>query len=323
MIRLASTTYIAQLVLSAGTADVVVSYSDQTLTGYAGGTQETAATAATQTICAAPAAATVRDIDYLSVTIKTTGGNVTIQTLNSSGSVTTKTIGPITLAVSEQLTYTHGSGWCAMDVNGNRKEVTSSVFSSITVSGLTASLPVFTDANKALASNAMTGTVNVVMSTSPTLTTPKATTTIGVGNATPSASGSGISFPATQSASTDPNTLDDYEEGTWTPNQGVGLTVVGAFASSGKYIKTGTNILIEGFINPATSVATTAGTIICTNTPFATGSGGATGLGSMTNNAVNATGVCLVDNGANNTVYACTTIAASAGLFFSATYQSV
>jgi hypothetical protein len=32
-----------------------------------------------------------------------------------------------------------------------------------------------------------------------------------------SASGSGISFPATQSASSDANTLDDYEEGTWTP----------------------------------------------------------------------------------------------------------
>jgi hypothetical protein len=28
----------------------------------------------------------------------------------------------------------------------------------------------------------------------------------------------GIAFPASQSASTDPNTLDDYEEGTFTPN---------------------------------------------------------------------------------------------------------
>jgi hypothetical protein len=46
--------------------------------------------------------------------------------------------------------------------------------------------------------------------------TPSFTTTIGVGGATASASGAGISFPATQSASTDPNTLDDYEEGTWT-----------------------------------------------------------------------------------------------------------
>jgi len=42
-------------------------------------------------------------------------------------------------------------------------------------------------------------------------------TTIGVGGATPSTSGSGISFPATASASSDANTLDDYEEGTWTP----------------------------------------------------------------------------------------------------------
>jgi hypothetical protein len=41
--------------------------------------------------------------------------------------------------------------------------------------------------------------------------------TISVGNATPSASGAGITFPATQSASTDANTLDDYEEGTFTP----------------------------------------------------------------------------------------------------------
>ena len=42
-------------------------------------------------------------------------------------------------------------------------------------------------------------------------------TTIGVGGATPSTSGAGITFPATQSASSDANTLDDYEEGTWTP----------------------------------------------------------------------------------------------------------
>lgn len=45
-------------------------------------------------------------------------------------------------------------------------------------------------------------------------------TTIGVGAATPAASGAGVTFPATQSASTDANTLDDYEEGTWTPAVG-------------------------------------------------------------------------------------------------------
>lgn len=40
---------------------------------------------------------------------------------------------------------------------------------------------------------------------------------LGVGNATPSTSGAGITFPGTQSASSDANTLDDYEEGTFTP----------------------------------------------------------------------------------------------------------
>jgi hypothetical protein len=43
-------------------------------------------------------------------------------------------------------------------------------------------------------------------------------TTIGVGGATPATSGSGITFPATASASSDANTLDDYEEGTFGGN---------------------------------------------------------------------------------------------------------
>lgn len=57
---------------------------------------------------------------------------------------------------------------------------------------------------------------------STTLTTPIVATTMGVGGATPAASGAGITFPAGQSASTDANTLDDYEEGTWTPTDGSG-----------------------------------------------------------------------------------------------------
>jgi hypothetical protein len=52
-----------------------------------------------------------------------------------------------------------------------------------------------------------------------------ASTTIGVGGATPSTSGAGISFPASQSASSDANTLDDYEEGTWTPTDGSGASL--------------------------------------------------------------------------------------------------
>jgi len=75
--------------------------------------------------------------------------------------------------------------------------------------------------------NAVTGSGSIVLATSPTLVTPIASTTIGVGAATPSASGAGITFPATQSASTNANTLDDYEEGTWTPTIAFGGNSVG------------------------------------------------------------------------------------------------
>jgi len=66
-------------------------------------------------------------------------------------------------------------------------------------------------------------------------------TTVGVGAATPSTSGAGITFPATQSASSDANTLDDYEEGTWTPNIGGTATYNG---QTGYYTKVGRQVSI-------------------------------------------------------------------------------
>jgi hypothetical protein len=67
----------------------------------------------------------------------------------------------------------------------------------------------------------------------------KGSATISVGNATPSASGAGITFPATQSASTDANTLDDYEEGTWTPSVGGTATYS---SRTGTYTKIGRQV---------------------------------------------------------------------------------
>ena len=84
-----------------------------------------------------------------------------------------------------------------------------------------------------------------------TLTTPTVSTTMGVGGATPSTSGSGITFPATQSASTDANTLDDYEEGTWTPTIFGSSGSAGAQAYStqvGRYIKIGRFVLLTGYL---------------------------------------------------------------------------
>ena len=52
------------------------------------------------------------------------------------------------------------------------------------------------------------------------------------------ATGTGIAFPSSQSASTDANTLDDYEEGTWTPTI-QNFTVSGTSTLSGTYTKIG------------------------------------------------------------------------------------
>jgi len=74
-------------------------------------------------------------------------------------------------------------------------------------------------------------------------TGPIVSTTIGVGAATPSASGSGVTFPATQSASSDVNTLDDYEEGTWTPSIGGTATYT---TQIGTYTKIGNVVTVSG-----------------------------------------------------------------------------
>jgi hypothetical protein len=79
----------------------------------------------------------------------------------------------------------------------------------------------------------------------------KATSTISVGGETPSTSGAGITFPATQSASSDANTLDDYEEGTFTPILGGSVsdpTGVTYTAQSATYTKVGNLVTVFAYI---------------------------------------------------------------------------
>jgi hypothetical protein len=93
-------------------------------------------------------------------------------------------------------------------------------------------------------------------------------TTIGVGNATPSTSGSGITFPATQSASSDANTLDDYEEGTWTPTiQGGSSAGTTTYSSQqGFYIKIGKLVICTADL--AASATTGTGQLQIGGLPF-------------------------------------------------------
>jgi hypothetical protein len=68
---------------------------------------------------------------------------------------------------------------------------------------------------------------------------------------TTSANGIGITFPASQSASSDANTLDDYEEGTWTPTA-VGGTSAGTTTyagQAGNYTKVGNMVTANGYLS--------------------------------------------------------------------------
>ncbi len=114
------------------------------------------------------------------------------------------------------------------------------------------------------------GTITGATSLATALVTPTVTTTIGVGNATPAASGSGITFPATQSASSDANTLDDYEEGTFTPTFASGSGSFTTTSATGNYTKIGrfVNVYITFTI---TTVGTASGALTYSGLPFANG----------------------------------------------------
>jgi len=83
-----------------------------------------------------------------------------------------------------------------------------------------------------------------------------------------SQTGTGITFPATQSASSDANTLDDYEEGTWTPTISY-TTSDGNLSYStqvGRYTKVGNIVTITGQVT--FSETTASGNVRIASLPF-------------------------------------------------------
>jgi hypothetical protein len=136
---------------------------------------------------------------------------------------------------------------------------------------------------------AVAGAVNsAYLSSSLSLVTPSATTTLGVGGATPATSGAGITFPATQSASTDANTLDDYEEGSFTPVV-VGSTTAGTGtygAQVGNYTKIGRQVFFQIYIQLTNHTGT--GSMFINGLPFTassiSSSSAYTALATWTNN---------------------------------------
>jgi len=87
--------------------------------------------------------------------------------------------------------------------------------------------------------------------------------TVVLAGGSTSATGVGITFPATQSASSDANTLDDYEEGSWSPSVGGNATYT---VQEGQYIKIGQLVFI--FFDIGISTIGTGSTTQISGAPF-------------------------------------------------------
>jgi hypothetical protein len=112
--------------------------------------------------------------------------------------------------------------------------------------------------------------------------------------------GTGITFPATQNASANANTLDDYEEGTWTPaNSSTSYS-----AQSGYYIKVGRLVTIWATFG-ITTLGGGSATIISGN-PFTPVQSGTNAVGCVryfSNLATSVLALCAYSNTGNTSIY--------------------
>jgi hypothetical protein len=178
---------------------------------------------------------------------------------------TTTLDGISTWGVGDWATY-NGSVWQRVEGGADLEGVNLNVSGTTNLAALTASTALALDASKNVVSVTNTGTGNNVLASAPVFAS-----TIGVGGATAAASGAGITFPATASLSTDPNTLDDYEEGSWTPTI-TGLTLGNASGPVFNYVKVGNIVTVTlGFIWGST---TSSSGVWEFSVPFASSTGG-------------------------------------------------
>jgi len=125
----------------------------------------------------------------------------------------------------------------------------------------------------------------------------------------------GINFTAnTPAAGMTSQLLNWYEEGTWTPSQGGGLTVVGTFSSSGTYTRIGRQVTVIANLNATTSITASAGGIACAGLPFSVS--GAS-VGSLTTNALSqsSSASAYLDR-----LYSSSATTAATGLIITVTY---
>jgi hypothetical protein len=121
---------------------------------------------------------------------------------------------------------------------------------------------------------------------------PATSGTVVVSGTTPTLNG--ITFPATQVPSADANTLDDYEEGTWTctVTMGSGSATLSSGTNTGAYTKIGRQVTVTGDFN-INAVSSPSGSFTLNGLPFAIDT-------SMPQNAERTAGVFVMNSFASN-----------------------
>ncbi len=168
-------------------------------------------------------------------------------------------------------TFTHSSttGYAALGFTNNAGNNLSVGVGGATAAGWSQGLgAVGTTTNVDLVLGVNNSTVARLSSTGLAVTGTTSTTTgMAVGGAT--AGAGGIAFPATAVAVADVNTLDDYEEGTWTPgiSFGGGTTGITYVSQQGSYTKIGNRVFCSCRVE-LSSKGSSTGQASITGLPF-------------------------------------------------------
>ena len=141
------------------------------------------------------------------------------------------------------------------------------------------------------------------------------------GNLVPGTAAKGINFTANTPASgMTSQLLNWYETGTFTPNQGGALTVVGAYSSSGSYTRIGNLVTITALQSGATTIAVGASGQMFTNLPFTVNSTASRFAGVAVQQFTASIGTVAI-GGTTNVYSAGTLAAAAATIVTTITYQ--
>jgi len=213
-------------------------------------------------------------------TITTTGATVDL----AQGGVTPIiTVGNASINAASYIRLNSTNTYKNWEIATNGYVVGLSFTPSTVVGGNTYTTPVLNILDTGIT---ITGTLSATSTLSTSDTTDASSTTTGalktagglavvkkiyVGDNVVPAAAKGMNFSGnTPAAGMTSQLLNWYEEGTWTPNQGSGLTVVGTFSSSGTYTRIGRQVLVSVILQGSTSILVSTQGVLLTNLPFQT-----------------------------------------------------